>query len=627
MIYNERNLDTMFIRLRMIFLFCIVAFLAGTASAAITVTDRDSNDVSDEMLIDSDMIHIQTESVGNVAKYNYKYVVQSKAPTSEEWTAIEIAPFYRDMYFYREPGNQWVWVEVVCKDGKKIAHICGLKGGVLTAPPDAPISAWDYQDRMGLGFDTSWPLRADNYNYSTDVEVEYKRAGFKHFRQRINAFTPREPDKTELIWDMDLIQRIIKKSMRHGMLATVSISASVGFHTPADESDLKKFLICWKILSETFANYSHRVALEIFVETGKRFKSDEHIREWEEAIVPIIRENNPTRIVIHSSASHVPRGIAEGYKLKEEWRDYAILQAHRFAGGFRRTSDGMSRWTAGTQAERDYIEEEVTILARWRDKNKIPVYWGAFMPMSLNHCDNHTISEGSKIAEFFVSLCKKYKIPAAFNSADVFYKRETSEFREEFLPLFEALNGDAVYRTEDRDGDGLTNDREKELGTDPDNFDTDNDGMTDGEEIKWKFNPLDPKDGADGLDEFGFPRGAAADADKDGIPNRLEIYYGSVSLKAKQEWPFDPRNSADGALDYDGDGMSNAQEVSLILHSPINSKKIEDLKKPNSLDKDGLPAIEEINKYKTDPLKFDTDGDGIGDGEEVSKGSEPLKPN
>lgn len=54
-----------------------------------------------------------------------------------------------------------------------------------------------------------------------------------------------------------------------------------------------------------------------------------------------------------------------------------------------------------------------------------------------------------------------------------------------------------------------------------------------------------------------------------------------------------PGGNATAALDSDGDGLSNADE---------------------------------INIYGTDPNKFDTDGDGVGDGQEVFNGTNPLDP-
>jgi Bacterial TSP3 repeat len=51
----------------------------------------------------------------------------------------------------------------------------------------------------------------------------------------------------------------------------------------------------------------------------------------------------------------------------------------------------------------------------------------------------------------------------------------------------------------DSDGDGIPDDREGELGTDPSNPDSDGDGLNDGEELERGANPLDPDSDDDGF--------------------------------------------------------------------------------------------------------------------------------
>ena len=58
----------------------------------------------------------------------------------------------------------------------------------------------------------------------------------------------------------------------------------------------------------------------------------------------------------------------------------------------------------------------------------------------------------------------------------------------------------AVGLPKDSDGDGLTDEEEAKLGTDPFNKDTDGDGLTDGEEVHtYHTNPLNPDTDFDGL--------------------------------------------------------------------------------------------------------------------------------
>jgi hypothetical protein len=72
---------------------------------------------------------------------------------------------------------------------------------------------------------------------------------------------------------------------------------------------------------------------------------------------------------------------------------------------------------------------------------------------------------------------------------------------------------------------------------------------------------------------------------------------------------------AQGVLDSDGDGLSDAVERQLGT-DPLN---------PDS-DRDGLSDYEEICVYGTDPLNPDSDGDGFLDGEEVRNGYNPSGP-
>ena len=112
----------------------------------------------------------------------------------------------------------------------------------------------------------------------------------------------------------------------------------------------------------------------------------------------------------------------------------------------------------------------------------------------------------------------------------------------------------------DSDDDGLTDGEEDALGTDPFDPDTDDDGLTDGDEVEIHgTDPLDP------------------DTDDDGLNDGDEIAAGTD--------PFD-----------------------------------------SDTDDDGLTDGDEVHVYGTDPLDPDTDDDGLIDGLEVSLGLDPLDP-
>lgn len=223
--------------------------------------------------------------------------------------------------------------------------------------------------------------------------------------------------------------------------------------------------------------------------------------------------------------------------------------------------------------------------------------------------------------------------------------------------------GFLTERNNDLDGDGLFNDEEKRIGTDPLNPDTDGDGLKDGEEVKtYKTDPLNPDtDGdelKDGEEVFQYKTDPLdPDTDDDGLedgyevqtiyrvsrgleklfwgglhgldsrqildlarrngkePSPAPVQYASLStdvgtdnlsmaVQIAQRQTTDPLNP-----DTDGDGLLDGDEVLTYATNPL---------KPDT-DGDGLTDYDEVRNRKTDPLKPDTDGDGLSDGDEVNR--------
>jgi hypothetical protein len=130
---------------------------------------------------------------------------------------------------------------------------------------------------------------------------------------------------------------------------------------------------------------------------------------------------------------------------------------------------------------------------------------------------------------------------------------------------------------------------EEQLGTDPFDADSDDDGISDFDEVQ---NGLDPL-----VDD------ANDDTDSDGLTNFDEIFdYGT-----------DPFNN-----DSDDDGITDGDEVKNGLDPLVDDAD-------DDTDSDGLTNIEEVNVYGTDPFDNDSDNDGASDGVEVNTyASNPL---
>lgn len=140
----------------------------------------------------------------------------------------------------------------------------------------------------------------------------------------------------------------------------------------------------------------------------------------------------------------------------------------------------------------------------------------------------------------------------------------------------------------DSDGDGLSDADEATHGTDPDDPDTDQDGLADGAEVTTHgTDPLDP------------------DTDDGGTTDGAEVTNGTNPV----DDPADDLPSTDG----DGDGLADAEEATHGT-DPADADS----------DDDGLSDGTEVNATGTDPNVADTDGGGVDDGSEVGAGTNPV---
>lgn len=134
-----------------------------------------------------------------------------------------------------------------------------------------------------------------------------------------------------------------------------------------------------------------------------------------------------------------------------------------------------------------------------------------------------------------------------------------------------------LFNDNDTDNDGITNEREIELGTNPYEADTDGDGVNDYDEVDvYHSNPL------------------STDSDGDGVSDSEETTKHGTN-------PF--------STDTDKDGLDDLAEITVYHTNPRAADS----------DNDGLNDKQEI-ELGSDPLRGDTDGDGIGDAEDRCPG-------
>ena len=107
-----------------------------------------------------------------------------------------------------------------------------------------------------------------------------------------------------------------------------------------------------------------------------------------------------------------------------------------------------------------------------------------------------------------------------------------AEMQFEVLVSNDILDDTDVVGMMDDDKDGLSNDAEKDLGTDPNKADSDGDGLNDRDEIIFGSNPLQPDTDGDGLnDQQEYTLGSdplLKDTDGDGYDDQAEHTAGTL---------------------------------------------------------------------------------------------------
>jgi hypothetical protein len=278
------------------------------------------------------------------------------------------------------------------------------------------------------------------------------------------------------------------------------------------------------------------------------------------------------------------------------------------------------------------------------------------------------ISGGADSRHFTLNAQGELRAPAAFNfekpvdvGADNTYQVWVKICDSHAECDEQKLTVSVIDTDEDADGDGVPDDIERDLGTDPGSPDSDGDGIPDGVEVG--ADPANPTDtDGDGIidakddddDNDTIPTklehdgsGTAPDSDQDGKPDYLDADDDNDGLLTRHEnynggTPLNDDTDRDGKPDYldaddDNDGLLTRNENSdpnqnMAPEDAVDTDKdgmvdyldSDNLHAPgDDNDNDGLTNAEE-DALGSDPDNPDTDGDGIDDKTERGDGNTPV---
>lgn len=604
----------------------LVQTVGASSSLTLQAINREGSDVSGQNLVDSDHIHLQVSSPSDVTNYTYQLLEQTASPSAADWSVATEYEFLEDLWFYREPVNQWVRIRAADKAGASIDQVIGLQGGTLTAPPDDPISAIDYVDRMGPGL----IVEADSYaDVGPEVDcVEIKKAGFNHVRMHIGRLNKSKDAANTPANNPDYytnLDRWIQQIARHGMLCHIgNKGSSVMELTWEDDKSAEwqqayhdEMYDWWVEVADHCKFMSHRLAYHLFLETGGNsfMSSADALNAFHSAITEPIRLDDASRLIIYP-----PPRLNDATRLVEMNFPYPDLNPgdgittgsgeYWFADFHRRFAGGRSFMT---EADLQLLDDNVQAAIDWMDANDKPLIMSAVRPTNSNSKHDEYISHRVRFIEYLYSRLDtaKYPIRITWLSHDNYNFENGLGWRPGMRVLLEAMNRDATVDPDDPDGDLISTADEINLyGTNPYLADTDQDNILDTFECTLAaFNPTDPSDGhviSDG--------GHNTDFDGDGLGNAWEmlhaVKWGENPLTEPPR--FDPLNPADALADQDGDGVPNIWERILRIN-PNDDRSITEDDGTDDWDKDLTNTLAEITvgSWPMASSSYDRDYDAL----------------
>ena len=543
-------------------------------------------------------------------KYCYKLIERNwdsssykkEPPTEKEWQGVNEERFYKDLYLTIKPRvDRWLRIDLY-NNGKHKSYIYALKGD------------------KGVKFYSEY-LKKEFYHLSKKVDdPETSAEQFKIYSQSSSYWAPipfyiekmmggRAHIRT--IADSTKAPAIADEAELHGFYITIrSFMKGVDKRSQSDEN-WKKIADQWNYVFSMSQNSSFRRSFQVPTAEMNGGKVKDFIRQFTKYYIYLRKNYNPERIIVGTSLKGRPEHYINFFDLNNP---YFMASWHKGRFGKMYEKFISERKLLGCIIQYPRINEV------WRKREAFELFEA-----------HRLIHKHAK--ENFVEA-------AILDKIGILGKTKEGEWSTFALPYYamwfcydgyDYLNN-SVYFKDDWDGDGLSNEKEHQLGTNPFSPDTDGDLIFDGLECKYGLNPLDKSDAdkdfdndkINNFDEIiaaSFTTGAVAGTE---AHNALTIrnpdgMLETMSVNDPKDAEWDPDNDLLPAWFEIKAGLDPTLPVSL----KNGSKNF--IKQPD-VNKDFAGMISNFAyHYGIDRNVNDFDQDGVSNIEELINGSDPTK--
>lgn len=255
-------------------------------------------------------------------------------------------------------------------------HLHGAAGSVL--------SPGEMQKLMGLGINLGNRLdlwEQPNRTVKESFFEDYKKAGFTNVRIPVcwhNHTMMAAPYTIDPDF-LDLVENVVNWSMARGMVTILNTHHEKWLDLKGwFDKKLPRLKAIWTQISERFKNHDQKLLFEIFNEPHLMTTDD--LNTMNSAILPIIRENNPTRIVLlmglkFGNPSWLVSRKSSDYKIPADKQ--LMLEIHNY-DPFKYAGSNPTQLSWGSEDDYSELNEWVSSLKEWSANHSLPIYYGEF---------------------------------------------------------------------------------------------------------------------------------------------------------------------------------------------------------------------------------------------------------
>jgi aryl-phospho-beta-D-glucosidase BglC (GH1 family) len=203
--------------------------------------------------------------------------------------------------------------------------------------------------------------------------TDFKTAGFNCVRIPVRwdkHTSTAEPYKVDSIW-LNRVEKVVDWSLKHGLMTIINTHHDDWILNDVNytAADLARFKAIWTQVAERFKNKSDSLIFEIANEPNIAVSKTDLLNS---SAIPVIRNSNPTRIIIFGSSGTQLSTLKQAVVPKD---NYLIASFHTYEP-WSITYDGKGTW--GTTAQINVVKALMNDAAAWSTSHKIPLFLGEF---------------------------------------------------------------------------------------------------------------------------------------------------------------------------------------------------------------------------------------------------------